>query len=298
MKGVHLYHMAWGDHRLTFGVRTLIMGVLNVTPDSFSDGGRFLASDQAVAQGLRLIEEGADILDIGGESTRPFSDPVPAKEEIRRVVPIIGELSEKSSIPISIDTKKAEVAREAIRAGAAIINDVSAMRADEKMVVVAAETGVPVILMHMKGTPKTMQMAPTYKNLMEEISAFFADTVTLAVEKGIDKDKIILDPGIGFGKTVDHNLWIMKNLAEFQKLDCPILVGSSRKTFLRKLVAADGQEDIPADLPIVGRATQASVATAILNGAHAVRVHDVANTKVTARIADAIKNADLDLKQG
>lgn len=283
--------MKWGRHRLSFGPSTLIMGVLNVTPDSFSDGGHFFEKNRAVAQGLKLIADGADILDIGGESTRPFSDSVPVSEEIRRVVPVISALAEKTSVPISIDTNKAEVAREAINAGASIINDVSAFRMDRRMAVVAAEAGVPVVLMHMKETPKTMQVSPTYDNLMEEVRSFLADTIKHAVSSGIDRSRIIIDPGIGFGKTVSHNLQIMGGLRQFQRLDCPVLVGTSRKTFLRKLLTGDEEKDMSATLPVVDSATQASVAAAILNGAHAIRVHDVAGTKVTARIVDAIKNA-------
>jgi dihydropteroate synthase len=285
------YDMAWGRHHLSFGPRTLIMGVLNVTPDSFSDGGKFFSAETAVAQGLKLVSEGADILDIGGESTRPFSDPVPADEEIRRVTPVIAALAEKTSVPISIDTNKADVAREAIRAGASIINDVSALRMDPKMAAVAAETGVPVVLMHMKGTPKTMQSAPIYENLMEEITGFLSEAMAYAVENGIHRSKIILDPGIGFGKALSHNLQIMKELQKFQALDCPLLVGASRKTFLRKLLVEGEKKDLPATLPMVETATQASVAAAIMNGAHVVRVHDVAGTRTTARIIDAIKTA-------
>jgi dihydropteroate synthase len=267
------------------------MGVLNVTPDSFSDGGRFFETDRAVAQGLRLVAEGADIIDIGGESTRPFSEPVPASEEIRRVAPVIKALAEKTAAPISIDTNKAEVAREAIRAGAAIINDVSALRMDPEMAAVAAETGAPVVLMHMKETPKTMQVAPAYEDLLGEIRDFLADAIGQAVAEGVDRSRIIIDPGIGFGKTLSHNLQIMADLRRFQDLDCPVLVGASRKTFLRKLICEDGREDVSPGLPIVESATQASVAAAILNGAQVVRVHDVAGTKITARIIDAIKNA-------
>ena len=285
------YDMTWGSHRLSFGPRTLIMGVLNVTPDSFSDGGRFFSPDKAVAQGMKLISDGADILDIGGESTRPFSDPVPAEEEIRRVAPIISELAEKTDIPISIDTNKADVAREAINSGASIINDISALRMDNRMAGLAAETGVPVILMHMKETPKTMQMAPTYENLMEEVQAFLAHAVSHAVDSGVDRSRIIVDPGIGFGKTIEHNLQLINGLEEFRSLDCPILVGSSKKTFLRKLLADESQTDLSPDLPVVESATQVSVAAAVLNGAHIVRVHDVASTKITTRITDAIKNA-------
>jgi dihydropteroate synthase len=285
------HDMIWGGHRLSFGPRTLIMGVLNVTPDSFSDGGQFFSPDKAVAQGIKLISDGADILDIGGESTRPFSDPVSTAEEIRRVVPIISELAEKTAVPISIDTNKAEVALEAIRAGASIINDISALRMDDRMAAVAAETGVPLILMHMKETPKTMQVAPAYDNLMEEIRAFLARAIARAVDSGVDRSRIVIDPGIGFGKTTDHNLQLLNRLKEFRDLDCPILVGSSKKAFLRKLLAGKERADLAPALPIVESATQASVAAAILNGAQVVRVHDVANTKITTCIIDAIKNA-------
>lgn len=288
------YEMTWGGHRLTFGTRTLIMGVLNVTPDSFSDGGRFFSPDKAVAQGMKLISDGADVLDIGGESTRPFSDPVPAVEEIRRVIPIISELAKKTSIPISIDTCKAEVAREAIKSGASVINDISALRMDDRMAPLAAETGAPVILMHMKETPKTMQVAPTYENLMEEVREFLALAIAHAVKSGVNRSSIIIDPGIGFGKTTDHNLRLINGLEEFRSLDCPILVGSSKKAFLRKLLAGKDRMDLSPDLPVVENATQASIAAAILNGAQMVRVHDVANTKITTCIIDAIKNAARD----
>ena len=263
------------------------MGVLNVTPDSFSDGGRFLNPGAAVARGLAMAAGGADILDIGGESTRPFSDPVEASEEIRRVVPVIRALSEKTSIPISIDTQKAEVAKAALNAGAAIINDVSAFGADPGMAKVAAESCVPVILMHMKQTPKTMQVAPVYDDVVEEVLAFLEDAVARAGAAGVDRSKIILDPGLGFGKTLAHNLLLMNRLEDFQALDCPLLVGASRKTFLRTLISPS--RDIPADLPEVESATQASVAAAILKGAHAVRVHDPAAARITAAIIDAIK---------
>jgi dihydropteroate synthase len=210
------------------------------------------------------------------------------------VAPIISELVKKTSIPISIDTNKAEVAREAIKSGAAIINDISALRMDGRMAAVAAETGVPLILMHMKGTPKTMQTAPTYENLIEEVRAFLARAIAHAVESGVERSRIIIDPGIGFGKTTDHNLQLISGLRKFRSLDCPILVGSSKKAFLRKLLSDKDQADLPADLPIVERATQASVAASILNGAQVVRVHDVANTKITTRIIDAIRNATRD----
>lgn len=288
---MNIYRLKWDKQCLDFGERTCIMGVLNVTPDSFSDGGKFFSFDRAVSQGQKLFEEGADILDIGGESTRPFSDPVSEKEEIRRVIPLIERLSERLTIPISIDTTKAGVARQAIKAGASMINDVSSLRLDPEMADVAVEYGVPVILMHMLGTPKTMQMDPTYTDLIQEIKEFLENSIQHAEEKGIPKSKIIIDPGIGFGKTVNHNLLLIKFLREFRTLEVPILIGTSRKAFIRKLLKGEDAEDIKPDSTLVETGTQASVAAAVLNGAHIVRVHNVADTRLTVNIIDAIKNA-------
>jgi len=284
------YNLVWGKHRLVLGKRTCVMGILNVTPDSFSDGGEFFALDDAVARGQKIFEDGADILDIGGESTRPFSDALSTEEEIRRVVPVIENLAARISIPISIDTTKAGVARRAIEAGASIINDVSALRLDHGIADVAAEYDVPVILMHMLGTPKTMQTDPVYDDLIKEIKAFLKSAVDYAESRGISKSKIIIDPGIGFGKTIDHNLLLIKHLHEFKTLDVPILVGSSRKAFIRKILKDKTVEDINPDLAEVEIGTQASVAAAVLNGAHMVRVHNVANTRITLKIIDAINN--------
>ncbi|MEA1946941.1 MAG: dihydropteroate synthase [Thermodesulfobacteriota bacterium] len=284
------YSLAWGKHRLVLGKRTCIMGVLNVTPDSFSDGGEFFTLDDAVAQGQKLFEDGADILDIGGESTRPFSDAVSAEEEIRRVIPVIENLAGRISIPISIDTTKAGVARRAIQAGASIINDVSAFRLDHGIADVAAEYEVPVILMHMLGTPKTMQTNPVYDDLIKEIKEFLKNAVDYAETKGISKSKIIIDPGIGFGKTVEHNLLLIKHLHEFKTLDVPILIGPSRKAFIRNILKDKTVKDINPDLALVETGTQASVAAAVLNGAHMVRVHNVTNTRATIKIINAIKN--------
>jgi dihydropteroate synthase len=288
---MNIDNMTWGNHCLPFGNRTLVMGILNVTPDSFSDGGQFFSHDEALDQGNRLIDEGADILDIGGESTRPYSDPVPAEEEIRRVVPIIEHLAKHISIPISIDTTKAEVARKALDAGASIINDVSALRQDERMAEVAAAAGVPIILMHMKDAPKTMQVDPIYKDVVNDIRDFLNKAVKTAVAAGIDRDKIIIDPGIGFGKTVTHNLQLINRLNEFEELGCPIMVGPSRKFFLRQLIKHEDEKDIPANQPRVETATQAAVSAAVLNGAQFVRVHDVESTRRTVTIIDAIRNA-------
>ena len=269
------------------GENTRIMGVLNVTPDSFSDGGDFFSFESAVEHAQKLIEDGADILDIGGESTRPFSDQVSIEEECRRVIPVIEAIAEHVSVPISVDTAKSEVAKQALDAGASMINDISALRSDPYMAEVAASFGVPVILMHMKGTPKTMQISPVYDDLMGEITAFLADRIQYAEEKGIPRQKIIIDPGIGFGKTVEHNLQIIKHLHLLEPLGVPILMGSSRKAFIRKLL---GEEEIHPRAAAVETGTQATVAAEALGGAHIVRVHDVAGTYSTLKIIDAIRN--------
>jgi len=267
------------------------MGVLNVTPDSFSDGGRFYSCDAAVAQGLKLVQDGADILDIGGESTRPFSDPLPAEEEIRRVLPVIKKLSLKISVPISIDTTKACVARQALDAGAAMINDIGALRFDPEMAQVAAAYQVPIILMHMKGTPRTMQVAPHYDNLIAEIKSFLSEAVARAQAGGVPATHIIIDPGIGFGKTFHHNLALINQLYELKSLGFPILLGPSRKAFIRNILKSEDQPDIDPDSEIVEAGTQAAIAAAILRGADIVRVHDVARTRSTAALCDAIKKA-------
>ena len=285
------FNLEWGKHRLDLGKRTLIMGVLNVTPDSFSDGGKFFSLDGAVDQGYKLFEDGADILDIGGESTRPFSDPVSEEEEIHRVVPVIEKLSKRIPIPISIDSTKADVVEQALKAGASIINDVSSLRFDPKMASVVVDYAVPVILMHMLGNPKTMQIEPAYDDLIGEIKTFFENAIDQAENKGISRSKIIIDPGIGFGKTIGHNLLLIQRLHEFKTLKVPIMIGTSRKAFIRNLLKDNTGEEINADTAIVESGTQASVAAAILNGAHIVRVHNVANTRATVKITDAIKNA-------
>ncbi|MEE8430060.1 MAG: dihydropteroate synthase [Candidatus Desulfatibia sp.] len=284
-----IYNLSWSGHSLVFGKQTRIMGILNITPDSFSDGGKFFAFDQAVAQGQKLYQDGADILDVGGESTRPFSDQVSAEEEIRRVVPVIEKLASRVSIPISIDTTKTEVARRALEAGASMINDVSALRLDEDLAALAAEYDVPVILMHMLGTPKTMQIEPAYDDLISEIKTFLEKAIDRAVKKGIAKSKIIIDPGIGFGKTSAHNLSLIGHLSQFKTLDVPIMIGPSRKAFLRNILKDKNLEDIQPDLPVVETGTQAVVAASALNGAHIIRVHNVAHTRATLKIIDAIK---------
>ena len=285
------YTLAWNGRRLELGKQTRIMGIINVTPDSFSDGGKFYNSDAAVAQGERMAEAGADIIDIGGESTRPYSDPVSEAEEARRVLPVIERLAARVPLPISIDTTKSSIAESALRAGAEIINDVSALRVDPALARVAAHAGVPLILMHMKGNPKGMQKNPQYDDLIGEIKSFLSDAVRRAEAAGVSRSKIIVDPGIGFGKTFDHNLQILNRLEAFDELDCPLLVGSSRKAFIRRLVKSKDQTDPDPESPPVAKGTQASVAAAVLKGAHMVRVHDVADTRITVRIIDAVRQA-------
>lgn len=281
------YTIGWNGHRLELGRRTLIMGIVNVTPDSFSDGGIFYDKHAAVAQAEKMIEDGADILDIGGESARPFSEAVSEDEEYRRVLPVIEAIAKRISIPISIDTKKSSVAKRALDAGAAIINDISALQADPEMARVAAEAQVPVILMHMKGTPKNMQVDPVYDDLIGEIRDYFQSAIDYATRHGISRDKLILDPGIGFGKTLEHNLRLINHLSEFECLDLPILVGTSRKTFIRKLLK---QESNPMS-PLVETGTQASIAASVSAGAHIVRVHNVANTKAFLTVLEAIRKS-------
>lgn len=269
--------------------RTRIMGIVNVTPDSFSDGGKFFSLKDAVDHGLRLWEEGADILDIGGESTRPYADKVSLEEEKKRVLPVIEKLAAKVDIHISIDTNKAKVAEESIHAGASVINDVSALRFDPDMAEVAARTGVPVILMHMKGTPQDMQVAPAYENVVKEIKEFLQNQIHLGMENGISKSQFLVDPGIGFGKTVSHNLEILNNLGSFADLGCPVVFGSSRKFFIRKILENEYKKEISPFMPEVESGTQATIAAAVLQGAHIVRVHDVKNTRNTRAVIDALQ---------
>lgn len=260
------------------------MGVLNVTPDSFYDGGRFLNIDLAVTHGLELIEAGADILDIGGESTRPGSVPVDAKEEIDRVIPVIKILGEITDTPISIDTYKSEVADRAIKYGATMINDISALRFDRSMANIVAEYDLPVCLMHMRGRPSDMQIDPIYSDIIQDITCFLKERIDFAIKKRISADKIIIDPGIGFGKRtgegIEDNCTILKRLRELKSLNKPILVGTSRKTFIGNIC----NESSPKDR-LIG--SLASVAVAIANGADIVRVHDVKETK---DVVDVVSN--------
>jgi len=275
--------LQWDKFSLDFSKKTHIMGILNITPDSFSDGGMHFDKSRAVYQAHRMIDDGADILDIGGESTRPGSEPVSLDEELRRTIPVIKALSKSISIPISIDTYKSDVALRALEAGASIVNDISGMRFDPEMSKVISRFKVPVVIMHMKGSPKNMQVNPVYKALIPEIVDYFRTSIQLAEEFGIPGDMIILDPGLGFGKTFAHNLEIINNLQQFSLFENPILIGPSRKAFLGKILG-----NLPAKERMEG--TAASVAISIIKGAHIVRVHDVKEMAKVAKVADAIKH--------
>ena len=276
---------------LELGQKTRVMGILNITPDSFSDGGKYLDYNTALSHAEKLAEQGADIIDIGGESTRPSSKPIAEEEEMRRVIPVIEYLAKHISIPISIDTTKSGVALRALDAGASIINDISALRNDPELTAIASEFNVPIILMHMKGTPKTMQESPVYSDLINEIKTFLKQAIQSAMEKGIDRSKIIIDPGIGFGKTFEHNFQLIKSIEDFQTLEVPILVGPSRKAFIRNKLRGDSKKELHPESSAVETGTQAAVAALALKGAHIVRCHNVANTCATLKIVDAIRNA-------
>ena len=279
--------LTWQNFSLDFSKKTCLMGILNVTPDSFSDGGQYFDRTLAIKRAHEMVEEGADIIDIGGESTRPGSEPVPLEEEIARTIPVIEEISKKIKVPISIDTYKAEVAKRALDAGASIVNDISGLRFDSEMPKVVSQYKVPVVIMHIKGTPKNMQANPIYEALIPEIMDYLRESIRLAMKSGIAEDKIIIDPGIGFGKTYDHNLEIIKNLHEFTLLEKPLLVGVSRKAFIGKILG-----DAPASERLEG--TAAAVAISILNGANIIRVHDVKEMKKVAMVADAVKRGRVD----
>lgn len=271
---------------LVLGQRTLIMGVLNLTPDSFSDGGFYARPDVAVARALQLERDGADILDVGGESTRPGSHGVDAEKELRRVLPVLERLRGRLQIPISIDTQKAAVAEAAIAAGAQIINDVSALRTDPRLAAVAAARGTPLILMHMRGAPRTMQKGPFARDVLADVTRGLRAALARARNAGVAQSQIILDPGIGFGKSFQQNCEVLARLPQLAKLGCPLLVGPSRKTFIGAILSGDAQRPVPAHRRIWG--TAATVAAAVFGGAHVVRVHDVAEMAQVARLADAI----------
>ncbi len=273
---------------LVLGERTLVMGVLNVTPDSFSDAGKFIDVDAAVSHALEMERQGADILDIGGESTRPGSEGVSADEELRRVLPVLERLHGKLDIPLSIDTQKSAVAEAAARAGAEIINDVSALRTDPGIARVAKRYGLPLILMHMRGEPRTMQKGPFARDVMRDVQNGLRAAIQRARKLGIAKAQIILDPGIGFGKSYAQNCELLAHLPELARLGLPLLVGTSRKAFIGAALGS-AKEPLPPEERLWG--TAATVATSVFGGAHIVRVHDVGEMAQVARMADAIANA-------
>ena len=267
------------DRRLKLD-RPLVMGIVNVTPDSFFDGGRFYDPQRAVAHAVRLVEEGADLLDIGAESTRPGALPVDDEEELRRLIPVVAAVAKAVSVPISVDTSKAVVARAAIDAGASMVNDVTALRGDKAMVEVVAKTGAGLVLMHMQGTPETMQRAPQYDDVVEDVARYLGEQARFAMDRGIAQQRIVLDPGIGFGKTLAHNIDLLANLHAFLQLGFPVLVGPSRKGFIGQLTRQSAE----------GRAwgTAGVVALAVEHGASILRVHDVGPMKDVITVADAI----------
>lgn len=268
-----------GEHTLSLGGEPIIMGVLNVTPNSFSDGGRYVKKEEAVARGIRMLEEGAHIIDVGGESSRPFAETVSVVTEKKRVLPVIKELTGEVEVPISIDSYHPEVVEEAISAGATIINDITGLRSEE-MLQLAANSGLPVVLMHMKGMPRNMQENSTYDDIMEELSLFFEEQMAKAKVGGVSERQIILDPGIGFGKTASHNFTLLNRLYEFRGLGRPLLVGSSRKSFIGHILGTEASERLEGSL--------ASAVVARLRGAAVFRVHDVEETRRALAVAEAI----------
>ena len=269
------------DRSLTFGPRPLVMGIVNVTPDSFSDGGQFFSTEAAIAHGLRLVAEGADILDVGGESSRPGSHAIALAEELARVVPVVRELAARAGVPISVDTTKAEVARQSLAAGAAIVNDITALLGDAAMTDVVRDSGAGVALMHMQGTPETMQQNPTYGDVVAEVREFLAGRVAALIEAGIARERIVLDPGIGFGKTFDHNLALLRHLDALTPLGRPVLLGVSRKGFLGQITGKPRHDRVASAVAIACHC-------ATLGTAHIFRVHDVAPTVDAAKIVAAL----------
>ncbi len=261
--------------------RTRVMGILNVTPDSFSDGGLYADTDQALAHAREMAEAGADIIDIGGESTRPGARPLSEEEELRRIIPVIERLSSELALPISVDTYKATVAKKAFEAGASIVNDISGLRFSPDMARVAADFGAAVVIMHIKGTPRDMQLDPVYSDVVGEVMSYLDEGIDIAVRAGVDREKVLIDPGIGFGKTLEHNLAILERLDEFRGLGRPIVLGTSRKKFIGTVL------DIPVPEQRVD-GTAATVALGIERGARVVRVHDVKRMAQVARMTDAI----------
>jgi len=272
--------LQWNKFSLDLSKKTHIMGVLNVTPDSFSDGGMHFDKSSAVDHALRIIDDGADILDIGGESTRPGSDPVSLDEELRRTIPVIEALAKNISIPISIDTYKSDVAVRALEAGASIVNDISGMRFDPEMPTIISRFKVPVVIMHIKGTPKNMQENPEYKDLVAEVLLYFEKAVWKGNVAGIDQ--LIIDPGIGFGKTAEHNLKLIRYMYELKKLDCPVMIGVSRKSCIGNITGAEIHERLSG--------TVALNTVSIMNGVNIIRVHDVKEAVQASKIIDMYKN--------
>ncbi len=273
--------LAVGKHLFEWGRRTYVVGILNVTPDSFSDGGLYQRIDRALFRVEEMITAGVDLIDVGGESTRPFAKPVPVEEELARLIPVIEAIRKRFDVPLSVDTYKARVAQEALAVGADLVNDVSALRFDPEMVKVVAQTGAPVILMHMKGTPQTMQLDPHYEDVVAEIKDFLRERIEFAVSQGILREKIIIDPGIGFGKRFEDNLTIIKHLEEFASLGVPVLLGPSRKAFLGEILGKEARER--------DTGTMAVVAYAALKGVDLVRVHNVEMATDTLKVIQALK---------
>jgi dihydropteroate synthase len=271
---------------LVLGERTLVMGVLNVTPDSFSDGGLFLDADAAVARALKMERDGADIVDVGGESTRPGSQAISAEEELRRILPVLEKLRGKIKIPISVDTSKSEVAEAAAAAGAEILNDVTALQNDPRIADVARRRKLPLILMHMRGRPRTMQKGPFAKDVVRDVLAGLRRAIAIARRTGLAKSQIIIDPGIGFGKSYSQNFELLARLPELAKLGFPILIGTSRKSFIGRALEGSQRDSAAKGGRIWG--TAATVAASILQGAHIVRVHDVAEMSEVARVTDVL----------
>jgi dihydropteroate synthase len=271
------------DRELPLTGRCLVMGIVNVTPDSFSDGGQFVQTDAAIAQGLELVRQGADLLDIGGESTRPGSQPVTLDEELGRVLPVVTALAQQTCVPISIDTSKAEVARACLSAGAHLVNDVTGLAGDANMPAVIRDLGAGAIVMHMQGTPATMQVAPQYDDVVTDLSRYFTERLQSLTAFGIPADAIAIDPGIGFGKTREHNITLLSKLAEFAKLGRPICLGVSRKGFLGKLL------DRPVEQRLAGSLAAAAYALS-QNAVQIVRVHDVAETRDLVTVWDVLRH--------
>jgi len=274
---------------MPIGERTLIMGILNVTPDSFSDGGQFLTLDNALARAEQMIAEGADIIDVGGESTRPGGEPVSVDEEIERVVPVI-EVLAKTNTAISVDTTKSEVARAALDAGAAVVNDISALRFDFYVADAVARAGAGLVLMHSRGTPATMHRLPPVADIMEEVTSSLRASVHMAERRGVKRESIVIDPGIGFGKTQEQNLELIARLDQLIAAfpDYPLLIGTSRKSFIGRILADESGTPAPAEDRLYG--TMATITAAILHGAHIIRVHDVKVAAETIRVVDSIQN--------